>query len=250
MTKSKTIIATLGIVAGLGAAALPLTSYATQTQQSVSGNVDLYVEVQPAIAMSITGNNDTNTYYGTQYDDNDTPEDTSDDTPSDNAAVHVKNPSGASTINGQNVSSYEVGAATKASSSYLSILPNTKIDGNDTNNFKSTITVYTNSTSGYVLNIKDANSDLALNRITTTQDTTADSIPAKADFAVGTDAGWAYKAGEGSYAAITASDAAITTKNTKTSGGDATVVYYGVATKADQATGVYTDTITYTATTR
>ena len=239
MSKSKIILASLGVVAGLGTAALPLASYATQTQQSVSGNVDLYVEVQPAIAMTITGNNDTNASAGAA---------------NSAAPVAVKNPTDASTINGQDVSTYEVDTATKASSSYLSILPNTRTEGNDTNNFKSTITVYTNSTSGYALTVKDSDTDTDLDRITTAQDTTADSIPASATFAAGANAGWAYKVGsEGSWTAIVASDAqtpgSIKSTDTKTTGGDASVVYYGVATKADQATGVYTDTIVYTATT-
>lgn len=58
MSKSKTILAGLGVVAALGVAALSLSSYAAITPASVAGNVDLYVEVQPAIAITIAGNND------------------------------------------------------------------------------------------------------------------------------------------------------------------------------------------------
>ena len=52
------------------------------------------------------------------------------------------------------------------------------------------------------------------------------------------------------WAAVpTASGAAISSLGTKTTGGDQTVVEYGVSTAADQATGIYRDTIIYTATT-
>lgn len=49
MQKSKKIIATLGVVAGLGVATLPLASYAATHDTTVS------LTVSPAISMSVTG---------------------------------------------------------------------------------------------------------------------------------------------------------------------------------------------------
>ena len=233
MTKSKTILAGLGVVAALGTAALPLASYATET---ISGNVDLYVEVLPAIAMTIAGNNDGNSSYG-----------------SGNGAVDVFNPvtAASSSIDGHTTPAT---ATSVASSSYASILPNAVLNGNDDNGFKSTIKVYTNNASGYTLNVKDADNTLALTKVSSTE-----TIPAGTEsegslsLTAGT-AAWGYKIDTASadgtgYKAITASDVQVKTKATPTSNGEETKVYYGIATASDQATGVYTDTITYTATT-
>lgn len=223
MSKTTKVIAALGVVAGLGVAALPAFTYAEQQSQSVSGNADLYVEVQPAIAMTIEGNNDGNTEYGTN---------------GDNAAVNVKNPTGATTIDGVNVSSFDVATASKASSSYVSLLPNS------TATMTSTITVYTNNTSGYTLAVKDADETTALTRVGGTE-----TIPAGAEAVAAGTAKWNLSGGLLTNAAIAATDQNVKVTNAKTSGGDETVVTYNVATAADQATGVYTDTITYTATT-
>lgn len=232
MSKSKTIIAGLGVVAALGTAALPLVSYAADAQ-TVTGNVDLYVEVLPAIAMTITGNNDGNSNYG-----------------SGNGAVDVFNPSDAasSSIDGHTTPAT---ATTVASSSYTSLLPNSKVDGNSTNGFRSTVTVYTNAASGYTLAVKDSDSTTALTKVGGTA-----TIPAGTSITAGT-AAWAYKAegdaiktGADSYAAITAADVVIAEESVKTSNGTITTVSYGVSTASDQETGVYQDTITYTATTK
>ena len=233
--KSTKIIAAAGVVAGLGVAALPAMTFATE---SVSGDVDLYAEVLPAIAMTITGNNDDNGHYG-----------------SGNGAVDVFNPATAasSTIDGHTTPAT---ATSVASSSWVSLLPNAIANGNDTNGFKSTITVYTNNATGYTLNVKDADSTLALTKVGSTETIPAGTVTSPAttfDLVAGT-AAWGYKVDTASadgagYKPISASDAQVKTKATPTSGGEATNVYYGVATDDDQATGVYTDTITYTATT-
>ncbi|MBR1795772.1 hypothetical protein IJ765_00725 [Candidatus Saccharibacteria bacterium] len=223
MTKSKIILASLGVVAGLGTAALPLASYAAQTPQSVSGNVDLYVEVQPAISMTITGNNDGNGSYGTA---------------GDNAQVKVKNSTEATTIDGENVSAYEVATATKASSSYVSLLPNS------TATATSTIKVWTNNTSGYTLAVKDSDATTALTKVGA-----SDTIPAGAEAVAAGTAKWNLTGGLLTNAAIAATDQSVKVTDAKTSNGDETVMTYNIATAADQATGVYTDTITYTATT-
>ena len=218
MTKSKTILAGLGVVAALGTAALPLASYAAET---VSGSVDLRVDVLPAIAMTISGNNDDNTHGGTG-----------------NGSVDVFNPVGAasSDIDGHTTPAT---ATTVASSSWMEILPNA------TGTMTSTVTVYTNNASGYTLTVADADTDTDLKNGTF-------SIPASATTTAGT-AGWSIEGGSLTKSAIVASNAAspLTVKATtaKTSSGDATTMTYTVATDEDQATGTYTDTITYTATT-
>ena len=243
MSKSKIAIATLGTVAALGVAALPLTSYATET---VNGSVDLYVEISPAIAMTIVGNNDSETLYG-------------DSTNPTHGAVDVFAPSTAasSSIDGHTT---PAASTTVASSSYASLLPNSVVNGGSTTGaegFKSTIMVYTNAAGGYNLHIKDSDSTLALTKIGS-----AETIPAGTEsegsltLARGT-AAWGYKVdtvstdGTG-YKAITASDVQIKQQSAPTSAESnrKTTVYYGVATASDQATGVYTDTIVYTATTR
>ncbi|MBR3233908.1 hypothetical protein IKG12_03575 [Candidatus Saccharibacteria bacterium] len=237
--KSTKIIAAAGVVAGLGVAALPAMTFASET---VNGSVDLYAEVKPAIAMTIVGNNDTNSHAGTA---------------GTNAAVAVKAPTEATKIGNTDISSYEVTTASKASSSWVDVLPNAYVDGDDTNGFKSTITVYTNNQGGYHLAVK-APTSTALTRVgTSTQPTIPAGVPesgqATFDLEGGT-AAWGYVVntaatdGEG-YSPVTTSDVDIQTTSAPTTSGDVTTVYYGVATAADQATGQYKGTITYTATT-
>ena len=285
MSKTTKIVAALGIVAGLGVAALPAFTYAAQPQ-SVNGDVDLYVEVLPAIAMTITGNNDDNYFYGTRgtftaaepagtenpsqlgwYEESpassgryimstDTTVDNSKTyytrTGNDNATVRVKKPSTATTINGVDVSGYETETALKASSTYTSLLPNSKVEGGD---FKSDITVYTNSMSGYDLTVIDSDQTTALTQIIDPESgATADTIPVTETTTLTPgSAAWGFRVSTTSdwraMPASTGTAAPIKSTSTKTSGGDATTVEYGVATRGDQATGVYTDTITYTATT-
>ncbi|MBR1795775.1 hypothetical protein IJ765_00740 [Candidatus Saccharibacteria bacterium] len=251
MTKSKIILASLGVVAGLGTAALPLASYAAQTPQSVSGNVNLAVEVQPAISMTIVGNNDDNSSYaaGATHAD----------------GVSVFNPAALNT--NDDFDSYDAttapaavynSASHQASSSYTSLLPNSV--SNDAT-FKSAISVYTNSTTGYTVAVEDSDATTAL----TNQSDNTKTIPAGATLEAGT-AAWAFKGGktvtenEGVYTftdnnnwrAMTANgtQTLIYGSNTKTTDGDHFDINYGVSTDADQATGVYTDTIIYTATTK
>ncbi|MDO4987170.1 MAG: hypothetical protein Q4E46_02550 [Candidatus Saccharibacteria bacterium] len=289
MSKSKTILAGLGVVTALGTAALPLASYAAPNAANVgvSGNVDLYVEVMPAIAMTITGNNDASEHYAnTSYKYTvATPEGTEDPsgegwyeksgntyTLSEDTEVNADKTYFSRSANTEGVDVFAptvvtgiVDSHTEAfkvgpSSSYASLLPNSVLNGNDDNGFKSTIKVYTNNKSGYTLNVKDADSTLALSKITTGEDPTVNAtIPAGTEsegsfsLVAGT-AAWGYKvdtasADNSGYKAITASDVLVKTKTSKTSNGEETKVYYGVATSSDQAAGVYTDTIIYTATT-
>lgn len=252
MSKSTKIIAAIGVVAGLGIAALPAFTYATET---VSGEVDLYVEVQPAIAMTIVGNNDDTDGEGTDSAQIYTTDPVT-------TGVDVYTPSGASTIDGHTVGALYDSTNLQTSGSYTSLLPNAKVEGSSANGFRSTITVYTNNASGYVLAVKDSDSTLAL----TNGDYT---IPATSGTLAAGTAGWNYDVirhgatADSTFApteagdteeltgqAITASDVQIDNWTAKTSSGRDTIVDYNVATAADQATGVYSDTIVYTATTK
>ncbi len=292
MSKTTKIIAALGVVAGLGVAALPAFTYAADPA-STTGNVEVDVEVLPAIAMTITGNNDNSAKY----------------TP-DPEYVAVSNPAGSPTAQGwfersgsgteQDPYTYTASSDTEindqktyyqtvfhatdnfsasgtidihttpataivgTSSSYAQLLPNSVFIGNGdaSNGFRSTITVYTNANSGYNLTLNDSDATNALTQIVEAGET-PETIPAinnATSFTAGTKA-WGYKVASrhGSAASDTdwlavpvagAQAAAISTFDTKTTNGDQTIVDYGVATSADQATGIYTDTIIYTATTK
>ena len=244
MSKTTKIIAALGVVAGLGVAALPAFTYAdTYVPASVNGNADVYVEVEPAIAMTITGNNDDNSHAGAA---------------SSNAAVAVKNPSTMTTINGVDVSSFEDTTATKASSSFTKLLPNSSVHGNDgassgtDNGFYSTITVHTNSVNGYNLGIS------ALTALVNQTDNTK-TIAANGIVKAGL-SGWGYAKSVQTDATgdtptanyLTAANTALFYSDTKTADttGDVNKVFYGVSTAPNEATGVYKSTITYTATTK
>ena len=191
MSKSKTIIAGLGVVAALGVAALPLGSYAA----TVSSNVDLYVEVKPAIAMTIAGNND-----GTLHNDS---ADTGKYTKVGEAtavAAHTDHTEQDVTafdpaaIASSTFDCYSVPAATVTgySSSFASIFPNSMIDGStadstaDGYGFKSTITVYTNSETGYTLSVEDGDSDTALRQLVPNSSTVSASIPTGGTIAAST----------------------------------------------------------------
>lgn len=217
MSKSTKIIAALGVVAGLGVAALPAFSYATQTPQSVDGNVELYVEVQPAISMTISGNNDDGDYYTiTSYEytivtpqagDNPHTEGwyekgsgntytvTEDTTVTEGKTyfervanttgvdVFAPTSAGAGIVDGH-TEAFKVGP----SSSYATLLPNSLLNGSAGNGFRSTITVYTNNATGYTLSVKDADSTTALTQIVS--EGTPDTIPALASISAGANAGW------------------------------------------------------------
>ncbi len=281
MSKSTKIIAALGVAAGLGVAALPAFTFATE---SVTGDVEVQAEVVPAIAMTITGNNDSGTHSSVSYSltsDTEVQPGTTYYTRSGSAGSYVYtavqdptgnpselgyyvqnaatsyaavdnfNPSTAasSTIDGHNTPAT---AVLGTSSSYISLLPNSTAigaAGQGQNGFVSTITVYTNAASGYDLTMKDKDADTALTNVN------GATIPATGEttLTAGT-AAWGYRvSGDTNWLAVpasTGSAAAIASLDTKTSGGDETIVEYGVATAADQATGIYADTIVYTATTR
>ena len=287
MSKSTKIIAALGVVAGLGVAALPAFTYAADPV-STTGNVEVDVEVLPAIAMTISGNNDNGEHYNpttAQYvytavtpsgaenpseegwyersgSDPDYTYTLTDDeeveagttyyirtssvfNPVDNSA-----PTGVLAVDG-----HPAATIAGTSSSYASLLPNAVVEGDGTNGFRSTITVYTNNTSGYTLSVIDSD---ATTNLTHTNGT--DFIPTGAEAVAAGTAKWNFDTIVLSGGTVTALTAAampasggtatpIDGLSTKTTNGRVTVVDYNVATSADQATGVYSDTIIYTATT-
>ena len=223
--KSTKIIAAAGVVAGLGVAALPALTFA-EGEQTVSGQVQVRADVLPAIAMTITGNNDVS--------------------PNTVGGVNVYTPANTASVMGHTGGSEYNSSVLETSGSKTSILPNAVSTAND---FKSTITVYTNAAAGYTLTLKDSDATNALTN-------GANSIPAteSTTLTAGT-AAWGYKVGSAAtdWLAVPVSTGAaadIKTDGASVQGGEATEVYYGVATAATQATGPYTDTIVYTATTK
>jgi len=229
MSKTTKIIAALGVVAGLGVAALPAFTYATA---SVSGNADLYVKVDPAIAMTITGNNDDST-------DGDHLHQTGESTsPDAHGAANRANPDGAFGITANTLTS---------SSKIASMLPNAYASTT------STVTVYTNDAGGYGLTALAATPALT----NESSDTIAAGVLTGETGGQGL---WSFKtdADDTEETGIVAADdwaamstTAQTIRNTATRAmsGDPTVVTYGVSTGANQGTGVYKTSITYTATT-
>ncbi|MBR2989624.1 hypothetical protein IKF40_01700 [Candidatus Saccharibacteria bacterium] len=235
MSKSTKIIAALGVVAGLGVAALPAFTYAA----SVDGNAEVIVEVSPAISLAITGNNDDAAGFGKFFE-------------SDPSGVYTD----------------ATGLSTNTSSSKVSMAPNQIVEGQDSDSgatgygFLSTLTVNTNSKGGYTLNVKAATAaDVDL---TSGTDTIPAIATAATNFTQGT-AAWGIKADddysitEGTQAAIkndkwypvSITDQLIRPAVASSTGyaNQATKIYYGVATDDAQPTGTYQGTLTYTAAT-
>lgn len=238
MSKTTKIIAALGVVAGLGVAALPAFTYATAT---ISEDVDLVVEVPSAIAIEISGNNDSGDY---------------------NAVAGV-NPSDAEL---KNTDGNVITAITGTSSSKAVILPNAIVEGGTSTGqeptFKSTIKVTTNATGGYNLAVKATTST----SLTSGSDTIPAIAAASASFTQGTAAWGVRTAADYSSTDTGATPAAIkndkwypveltdqTIRTAKASASGYTQevsdVYYGVATDDAQPTGTYKTNLTYTATT-
>lgn len=216
--KSTKIIAVAGVVAGLGVAALPALTFAAP--QSVNGQVTLSADVQSAIAMTIHGNGDGENVDGVDVFN-----------PSDVANKEVAGHTTPAT------------AVTGPSSSIVSLLPNAV----NTTTAMSTITVYTND-SGYTLSVQDADTDTALKQSGTGTVPTIPALEQSSDIAAGT-AAWGFKESGGStWLAMPASNEAAASITPAASGTGIDIIY-GVSTAPDQATGTYTDTIVYTATT-
>ena len=198
MSKSTKIIAALGVIAGLGVAALPMASYAANT-----GDVKVQIEVGSTISMTI------------------------DNTDASTTPVNK----------------------TKA-------MNNNETDSSLT----AAIRVTTNSSDGYILEVKDKAGDGAALAAETSGNT--DSIPAfstKQTTLSSANAGWGMQAANtnanatvadafsGGYGGVTNSDQTVVTV-TGTADNDLTTVTYGIATKSDQVADTYSNIITYTAT--
>lgn len=217
MSKTTKVIAALGVVAGLGVAALPAFTYAAE----VAGQVQIDVVVPDAIAMTIEGNNDTTL-----------------------GGVSVFTPATATEIGDYDTTdgtAYDA-ANLQTSGSKTELLPNAV--SNDAT-FKSVITVFTNA-SGYSLVLEDGDDNNALvNGSATIPATSTTTLTA------GTSA-WGYKVGSSATdwlaVPVNGSAANIKANGQSVATGDETEVYYGVATSATQAAGTYTDTVVYTAT--
>ncbi len=235
MSKSTKIIAALGVVAGLGVAALPLSSYATEGE--VSGNVTISATITDSIAMRIQSNSDsTNANAQSGY------------------GVVQYNPSSM-----QN--SGDPTATTGPSLASVSLAANTY----NYDTLYSDIEVRSN-TGYFKVTLQDADT-------TNTLDGASASIPAVSTESAqpGGDptpsgtlsqytAGWGYHVGavaeqdaaSAVWNAVPTSNAAsadtIVEHTASNWGGTATKVVYGVAT-GQTATGTYTDTVVYTATT-
>ena len=109
---------------------------------------------------------------------------------------------------------------------------------------QTTATVSTNSLDGYTLTVKDSDTTTALTSAN------SDTIPTGTSIAAGTSA-WGIKGGDlSAYTAMVASTGTAITvvaNGTASASDETTTVTYGVSTAANQASGTYTDTITYTA---
>ncbi|MBR2600666.1 hypothetical protein IKE07_00800 [Candidatus Saccharibacteria bacterium] len=230
--KSTKIIAVAGVVAGLGVAALPAMTFAAQ---SVKGQVNVEAEVLSAIAMTIEGNDDTGTHTG----------------------VSTFTPSNAAYIGNYDTSTGTAysSSALQTSGSRTTILPNAEVEGAwgaDENNFGSLITVYTNDADGYNLTVADQDTNTSLVKGTGAGAPEIAALDATTNpFGAGHSA-WGYKvSGGSSWLAMPGSgDTPALIKNgSAVAAGDTSTVLYAVSTSATQATGVYNDTIVYTATT-
>lgn len=128
-----------------------------------------------------------------------------------------------------------------------------------------TVTVSTNNSTGYVLSLAnaDANTSLVSGANTIAAHTAPSTTPtvlaenrwgyavAGAPFDATYTAQNNVSTNTPKFAGVPASTTPVTLKTTSsTAAADTTTVWYGVRVNASQATGTYTDTVTYTATTR
>ena len=235
-------------VLALSATAIAATPLFVSANSSVSGQVEFSADVEPAIAMTIVGNNDDGSKHsdpGISYNS-------------------VDNFSPAE-VAGSVVDSHPIPATavTGVSSSFANILPSTIVNGSAENGFRSTITVYTNDAGGYVLSVKDLDNNTNLTHTNGT-----DYIPTTDSALSAGTAGWNYDVirlgtrtgdiwvptaeGQDSITiennAMTTTDVTVDMLPTNTSNGRITYVDYNVAAADDQATGNYQDTFIYTAT--
>ena len=220
MSKIKKLALGLGLAAGFGAAILPLTTYADNI--SSSANLDIEVNIATVISMTLESHSAAGTMTLV----------------CNSADVVIDENTGAVTDDGCDGDEQEVSTT---------LLPN----GADTTSMYTNIYVSTNSGSGYTLTLTDTDNNTNL------QTPAGDTIsPINVLPVGGSNPGWAIQVdGESSWQAMPANNSVspIVVKNyspdpAATVTNDLSKVTYGVAASSDQATGIYTDTVTYTAT--
>ena len=238
MIKTKNLIFGLGTIAAIGIASVPGFSYANNPD-----TLDITVSVSPVIALQISGNNDDNPCV------------TTGSSPSTYCAVTDVDPDGTpiTDISGNPITETTI----KTSSSSAELSANNLITGDSSNGFLSTLKVSTNDSGGYTLkvaaktasdiNMSDSNGH-SINSVSSTTDLVA------GDGKWGLQADAAYS-GSGlttnSWSPITTSGTTVKTSGTLSTPlkQDTTKVKYGVATSTNQPAGIYSSTLTYTATT-
>lgn len=219
MLKIKNIAAGLGLAAGFVALVAPMTTFADDL--SGSDTLDVEVNVNTIISMRLVSTSAAGTKTTTcdsrnvVIDDN-TGEVTSDSCTGDEQSVST------------------------------TILPSSA----DTTSMTTNIYVTTNSADGYSLTVIDSDTNNSLQNLAGDTISAISSLPAG-----GTNPGWAISSDNGtSWQAVPVSTAsALVIKNYSPSpkalaNDDQSTIRYGVAASETQATGTYTDTITYTAT--
>ena len=214
MSKSTKIIAALGVIAGLGVAALPLGAFAE------SQDVDVKITVKSSVSIAV--------------EENDIPNPNFDPTQPEDPTTNPR------TIKANDV------VGEMENNDVLEIAGGT------------TVKVTTNDAAGYIISVKDKDSDTNLNLAggSDTFGAFASSIatlPAKGHND-DTKAGWGIKSAQatnvsfsGGYMGVTAANQEIRRK-AGTANQDETSISYAFVSKVTQTPGVYSDTITYTAT--
>lgn len=235
MSRMRTILAGLSVAAGLGIASFPVfVSAVTECETGVdcreSGDMFTTVTLSDVISMRIVSHSDSATTTTTCN--------SLDKTPSSD------------------------GCTGDEQSTLTNLLPNdSNITGN-TSTAYSYVYVSTNSPNGYTLTLIDTDENTNLVNAAGQTISAINSTPV-----AGSNPGWAVAVNGGSWqimkhnknsSGTIPAETPITVKtNVPTSSGtmtslitdDQSTVYYGYATSSTQATGLYTDTIEYTATT-
>lgn len=278
MTKTTKVIAALGVVAGLGVAALPLSSYAADGV-SVSSNVKVETTITSALAMRIQSNNDGKSYTavtpengadpstkGWYEKDGDVYNKSTDTSVADGKTYYAQSDAYGFIGYEPNSAKAEADAAAIAGPSLATGL---ELSANqaDLTSLWSNIEVRSN-TGKFKVQLIDADDNTSLN-LATPSTTENEFIPAQNGEPAAATAGWAVKGGDISdwtkmpknassdYDAEsstgTAAETALTVLANSTNGttplaySAATKVNYGIASGITK-TGVYSDIITYTAT--
>lgn len=234
MVNVKKVVAALGIAAGIGAAIIPAVTFADD-ELTATDTLDVNVNVAAVISMRLESHSDLNTGTRTTNCYSNDPDgsgpltagctdtDIDDDGVGDNNEVHT------------------------------TLLPASA----DTTTMYTNVYVTTNCGSGYTLTLIDSDNN---NNLSTA---TASIAPISSLPVASTNPGWAIhidgdvdsNTGADIWRAMpAASGSPIVVKNTSAThdvvNQDLSKVTYGVATASDQATGTYTDTVVYTATTK